>query len=107
MAPQTETKAGAGFKAGVKDYRLTYYTPDYQVKETDILAAFRMTPQPGVPPEEAGAADVMGRRRVRQAGRHQSQSVVRIDRERTGTVQPRDRRRKRHRHWRDKRRATP
>jgi ribulose-bisphosphate carboxylase large chain len=31
MAPQTETKAGTGFKAGVKDYRLTYYT-DYQVK---------------------------------------------------------------------------
>jgi len=56
MSPQTETKATAGFKAGVKDYRLTYYTPDYQVTETDILAAFRMTPQPGVPPEEAGAA---------------------------------------------------
>lgn len=56
MAPQTETKAGTGFKAGVKDYRLTYYTPDYQVKDTDILAAFRMTPQPGVPVEEAGAA---------------------------------------------------
>jgi ribulose-bisphosphate carboxylase large chain len=47
MAPQTETKTGTGFQAGVKDYRLTYYTPDYQVKETDILAAFRMTPQPG------------------------------------------------------------
>ena len=56
MVPQTETRAGAGFKAGVKDYRLTYYTPDYVVKETDILAAFRMTPQPGVPPEECGAA---------------------------------------------------
>jgi len=56
MSPQTETKTGAGFKAGVKDYRLTYYTPDYQIKETDILAAFRMTPQPGVPPEECGAA---------------------------------------------------
>ena len=56
MAPQTETRAGAGFKAGVKDYRLTYYTPDYQPKDTDILAAFRMTPQPGVPPEECGAA---------------------------------------------------
>jgi len=56
MAPKTETKAGAGFKAGVKDYRLTYYTPDYQVKATDILAAFRMTPQPGVPPEECAAA---------------------------------------------------
>lgn len=56
MVPQTETRAGAGFKAGVKDYRLTYYTPDYVVKESDILAAFRMTPQPGVPPEECGAA---------------------------------------------------
>lgn len=31
MSPQTKTKAGASFKAGVKDYRLTYYTPDYQV----------------------------------------------------------------------------
>jgi Ribulose bisphosphate carboxylase large chain, N-terminal domain/Ribulose bisphosphate carboxylase large chain, catalytic domain len=56
MGPTTETKVGTGFKAGVKDYRLTYYTPDYQVKDTDILAAFRMTPQPGVPAEEAGAA---------------------------------------------------
>jgi ribulose-bisphosphate carboxylase large chain len=56
MVPQTETRSGAGFKAGVKDYRLTYYTPDYVVKDTDILAAFRMTPQPGVPPEECGAA---------------------------------------------------
>ena len=56
MAPQTETKTGTGFQAGVKDYRLTYYTPDYQVKDTDILAAFRMTPQPGVPAEECGAA---------------------------------------------------
>jgi len=43
MAPQTETMTGTGFKAGVKDYRLTYYTPDYQVKDTDVLAAFRMT----------------------------------------------------------------
>ncbi|KAI4295051.1 hypothetical protein MLD38_040676 [Melastoma candidum] len=56
MSPQTETKAFVGFKAGVKDYRLTYYTPEYQVKPTDTLAAFRVTPQPGVPPEEAGAA---------------------------------------------------
>ncbi|KAH1047150.1 hypothetical protein J1N35_037934 [Gossypium stocksii] len=29
---------------------------EYEVKDTDILAAFRVTPQPGVPPEEAGAA---------------------------------------------------
>lgn len=41
-------------KAGVKDYKLTYYTPEYETKDTDILAAFRGTPQPG--PEEAGAA---------------------------------------------------
>ena len=53
MSPQTETKASAGFKAGVKDYKLTYYTPDYETKDTDILASFRVTPQLGVPPEEA------------------------------------------------------
>ena len=53
MSPQTETKASVGFKAGVKDYKLTYYTPEYETKDTDILAAFRVTPQPGVPPEEA------------------------------------------------------
>ena len=61
MSPQTQTQTQAGFKAGVKDYRLTYYTPDYQVQATDILAAFRMTPQPGVPSEECGAAARMMR----------------------------------------------
>uniref|UniRef100_A0A0E0BJS1 Ribulose bisphosphate carboxylase large chain n=1 Tax=Oryza glumipatula TaxID=40148 RepID=A0A0E0BJS1_9ORYZ len=58
MSPQTETKASVGFKAGVKDYKLTYYTPEYETKDTGILAAFRVTPQPGVPSEEAGAAVV-------------------------------------------------
>ena len=53
---QTRTRAGLGFNAGVKDYRLTYYMDDYKVLETDLLAAFRVVPQPGVPPEEAGAA---------------------------------------------------
>jgi len=33
-----------------------YYDPGYEPTETDILAAFRFTPQPGVSPEEAGAA---------------------------------------------------
>jgi ribulose-bisphosphate carboxylase large chain len=33
-----------------------YWRPDYEPKDTDVLAAFRVTPQPGVPPEEAGAA---------------------------------------------------
>ncbi|MCD9643401.1 hypothetical protein HAX54_030850 [Datura stramonium] len=56
MSSQTETKASVGFKAGVKEYKLTYYTYEYQSKDTNILAVFRVTPQPGVPPEEAGAA---------------------------------------------------
>ncbi|KAL5580662.1 hypothetical protein UlMin_013104 [Ulmus minor] len=56
MSPQKENKASVGFKAGVKDYKLTYYTPEYETKDTDILAAFRVTHQPGVPLEEAGAA---------------------------------------------------
>jgi ribulose 1,5-bisphosphate carboxylase large subunit-like protein len=38
MSPQTETKASVGFKAGVKEYKLTYYTPEYETKDTDILA---------------------------------------------------------------------
>jgi len=43
--------------AGVIPYaEMGYYQPDYEPRETDILAAFRVTPQPGVPPEEAGAA---------------------------------------------------
>jgi ribulose-bisphosphate carboxylase large chain len=49
-------KIRSTFKAGVKEYRSTYYTPDYPPKVTDILAAFRITPQIGVPAEEAGAA---------------------------------------------------
>ena len=44
------------YKAGVQDYRLTYFTPDYVPSETDILATFRVTPQPGVPIEECAAA---------------------------------------------------
>ena len=35
---QTRTRAGLGFNAGVKDYRLTYYMDDYKVMETDLLA---------------------------------------------------------------------
>jgi ribulose-bisphosphate carboxylase large chain len=43
--------------AGVLPYaRMGYYDGDYQPKDTDVLAAFRLTPQPGVDPIEAGAA---------------------------------------------------
>src|SRR5579871_6460270 len=45
------------WSAGVLQYaEMGYWQPDYEPKDTDLLAAFRITPQPGVPPEEAGAA---------------------------------------------------
>ena len=45
------------WNAGVIPYaQMGYYAPDYLPEETDVLAVFRVCPQPGVPPEEAGAA---------------------------------------------------
>ena len=44
------------YQAGVKEYRETYWEPEYAPKDTDILACFKVTPQPGVPREEAAAA---------------------------------------------------
>src|SRR5713226_8807914 len=44
------------FEAGVREYREIYWTPGYRPRETDVLAAFRLIPQPGVAPEEAAAA---------------------------------------------------
>ena len=35
------------YKAGVKEYRETYWEPDYTPNDTDILACFKVTPQPG------------------------------------------------------------
>src|SRR5438270_120983 len=43
------------FEAGVKEYRETYWTPGYVPRSTDVLAAFRLTPQPEAPPERAAA----------------------------------------------------
>jgi ribulose-bisphosphate carboxylase large chain len=43
--------------AGVIPYKeMGYWRPDYEPDDTDIIAAFRLTPQPGVDPEEAAAA---------------------------------------------------
>jgi len=43
--------------SGVTPYaEMGYYDADYEPKDTDILAAFRITPQPGVDPIEAAAA---------------------------------------------------
>src|ERR1022692_114730 len=44
------------FEAGVREYQETYWAPDYSPRETDILAVFRLTPQPEVAPQEAAAA---------------------------------------------------
>ena len=44
------------YDAGVKDYRQTYWAPDYRPKDTDLLACFKIIPQEGVPREEAAAA---------------------------------------------------
>ena len=44
------------YSAGVKEYRETYWEPHYTPKDSDVLACFKITPQPGVPREEAAAA---------------------------------------------------
>jgi ribulose-bisphosphate carboxylase large chain len=45
------------YRAGVMKYaQMGYWQPDYQPKETDLLALFRITPQDGVDPQEAAAA---------------------------------------------------
>ncbi len=48
--------ASKTFDAGVQDYQLTYWTPDYTPLDTDLLACFKVVPQEGVPREEAAAA---------------------------------------------------
>src|SRR6266511_2386950 len=54
MAASPATKM---FDAGVKPYKdMGYFEPGYAPKETDVLGAFRVTPQEDVPPEEAAAA---------------------------------------------------
>src|SRR5579864_6223511 len=47
----------ARYKAGVLKYaQMGYWDSGYEPRETDILAAFRVTPQEGVDPIEAAAA---------------------------------------------------
>ncbi|MEX3934192.1 form I ribulose bisphosphate carboxylase large subunit [Paraburkholderia phymatum] len=51
------TDAKERYAAGVLKYRqMGYWQPDYQPKDTDVIALFRITPQPGVEPDEAAAA---------------------------------------------------
>nr|YP_009244085.1 ribulose-1,5-bisphosphate carboxylase/oxygenase large subunit [Gelidium elegans]AMK96327.1 ribulose-1,5-bisphosphate carboxylase/oxygenase large subunit [Gelidium elegans] len=45
------------YESGVIPYaKMGYWDPNYAIKETDVLALFRITPQPGVDPIEASAA---------------------------------------------------
>jgi ribulose-bisphosphate carboxylase large chain len=51
------TDAKKRFQSGVLQYKqMGYWAPDYDPKDSDILAVFRITPQDGVDPEEAAAA---------------------------------------------------
>ncbi len=54
---ETITDAKKRYKPGVIPYKkMGYWEPDYQVKDTDVVVVFRVTPQKGVEPEEAAAA---------------------------------------------------
>ncbi|EUC17727.1 UNVERIFIED_ORG: ribulose 1,5-bisphosphate carboxylase large subunit [Burkholderia sp. CF145] len=56
-AGSESTTQRSRYSAGVLKYReMGYWQPDYAPKDTDIIALFRITPQPGVEPEEAAAA---------------------------------------------------
>nr|UVD53102.1 ribulose-1,5-bisphosphate carboxylase/oxygenase large subunit [Pseudotetraedriella kamillae] len=45
------------YESGVLPYaEMGYWDPNYTIKDTDVLALFRITPQPGVDPVEAAAA---------------------------------------------------
>src|SRR5690349_17907436 len=57
IAPAAAPTRRSRYDAGVLKYReMGYWQPDYEPKDTDVIALFRITPQPGVEPEEAAAA---------------------------------------------------
>jgi ribulose-bisphosphate carboxylase large chain len=56
MAASSDTKKDR-WASGVTPYaEMGYYDADYEPKDTDVLCAFRITPQPGVDEIEAAAA---------------------------------------------------
>ena len=55
----TPGKTKGRWAAGITPYaEMGYYNADYEVKDTDILCAFRLVPQAGVEPIEAAAAQI-------------------------------------------------
>jgi len=56
VAERTRIKSDR-YESGVIPYaKMGYWDASYTVKDTDVLALFRITPQPGVDPVEAAAA---------------------------------------------------
>ena len=57
MAEVKEIKGKERYQAGVISYKkMGYWQPDYEPIDTDIIALFRITPQPGVDHDECAAA---------------------------------------------------
>src|SRR5580704_15637213 len=57
VVQRDEPKAKGRWESGVTPYaQMGYWEPDYESKDTDVLCAFRITPQEGVDPIEAAAA---------------------------------------------------
>ena len=57
MHVSPEEQGRSRWAAGVIPYKqMGYWRPDYEPEESDVLAAFRITPQAGVDAEEAAAA---------------------------------------------------
>jgi ribulose-bisphosphate carboxylase large chain len=57
VAITAQDKPRGRYDAGVLKYKeMGYWQPDYEPKDTDIIALFRITPQDGVEADEAAAA---------------------------------------------------
>jgi ribulose-bisphosphate carboxylase large chain len=57
MNKSSTVTGAARYKSGVMEYKkMGYWEPDYEPKDTDVIALFRITPQDGVDEIEAAAA---------------------------------------------------
>ncbi|MGY4320421.1 ribulose 1,5-bisphosphate carboxylase large subunit-like protein [Bradyrhizobium sp. JR3.5] len=57
IQPSITVRGKDRYKSGVMEYkRMGYWEPNYEPKDTDVIALFRVTPQDGVDPTEACAA---------------------------------------------------
>lgn len=57
MSTSSTVTGAERYRSGVMEYRkMGYWEPDYEPKDTDVIALFRITPQDGVDEIEAAAA---------------------------------------------------